>query len=68
MHVGRSFKGEREGENSGDGKIGSIVEVRGVGDKALPFECGGGVVEDSLGDEWFEGRGDKAGDDGPAEV
>lgn len=66
--MGRSFKGEREGENSGDGKIGSIAEVRGVGDNALPFECGGGVVEDRRGEEWFEGRGDKAGDEGPGEV
>lgn len=48
---GRFFScgGDREGENSGAGKIGSTLEVSGAGDPRRANGKGGGVVESALG-------------------
>ncbi len=41
--------GDREGENSRRGKIGSTLEVSGVGEPGRVIGYGGGVVDNALG-------------------
>jgi hypothetical protein len=58
----------RRGEYSVEGNTGCMLDDRPVGELGLKALGGGGVADIALGDEWFEGRGDRAGDDGWGEL
>lgn len=55
--------GERSGENSGGGYIGSIVDVNGTGDPGRVEKYGGGVVDVARGLGWLDAVGEAPGDE-----
>lgn len=55
--------GDRVGENSGGGKMGSTLEVRDSGEWERGDNDGGGVAESALGLAWFEAGGEAPGDE-----
>lgn len=57
----------RIGEYSVKGKTGWILEVKPAGEPGLRAVSGGGVADIALGEEWFEGSGERAGEDGCGE-
>lgn len=58
----------RIGEYSVEGKTGCMLEERPVGEPGLREAGGGGVADIARGDEWFEGSGERAGEDGRGEL
>ena len=44
--------------------MGKMLEDRPLGDDGRADAGGGGVADNALGDEWFDGMGDNAGEDG----
>jgi len=54
----------RCGEYSVGGNTGCMLEDRPIGDEGRIAASGGGVADIARGDEWFDGNGDSAGEDG----
>jgi hypothetical protein len=55
--------GETSGEKKGDES--PLSGVSCIGDIGRLLICGGGVTEDSRGDDWLEGTGEREGEEGP---
>ena len=55
--------GERTGENSGGGNIGSTFDVNEKGDAGRVDKNGGGVVDNARGLAWFEVVGEAPGEE-----
>ena len=55
--------GERAGENSGAGKIGSTLDVSDNGEPERGDSDGGGVAESARGLAWLDGGGETSGDE-----
>ena len=63
----RSGDVDRKGEYSVEGKTGCILDERVVGEPGLRAGGGGGVADMARGEEWFDGSGDRPGEDGRGE-